>query len=102
MDVGGRPIRSLVNENLAPYCQEDIRFTVKEGNLYAFVLARPTKDIVIKTLATGGLYEDEIARVSMLGSDERIEWNRSAAGLAIKLPQTLPGQRVVGFEIPAQ
>ena len=44
-------------ENHKDFTQEDIRFTTKDGNLYAFVLAPPTKDIVIKTLATGGLLE---------------------------------------------
>jgi alpha-L-fucosidase len=90
------------NENLKSFCQEDIRFTAKEGALYAFVLALPTKDIMIKTLATGALYNDEIAEVSMLGSDERIEWDRTAAGLAINGPQSLPGRTVVGFKISAK
>ena len=40
--------------------------------LYAFVLAPPTEDIVIKTLATGGLLDREIAGIELMGSDEKI------------------------------
>ena len=67
--------------------------------LYAFVLAPLTEDIVIKTLATGGLLDREIADIELMGSSEKIRWNRSADALTIQLPQTLPGQIVNGFRI---
>lgn len=64
------------------------------------MLALPSEDIVIKTLATGGLYGGEIKNISMLGSDETIQWKRSAGSLTIKLPKTLPeGQLVISFRI---
>ena len=37
-------------ENHKDFSPQDIRFTTKDGVLYAFVLAPPTEDIVIKTL----------------------------------------------------
>jgi alpha-L-fucosidase len=84
-------------ENHKSYSQEDIRFTTKDGNLYAFVLALPTKDIVIKTLKTGGVLDQEISGISLFGSDEKIKWSRNAAGLTIALPKKLPNQPVIGF-----
>ncbi len=86
-------------ENKKDYSEQDIRFTAKDGNLYAFVLAKPTKDIVIETLATGGALDSEIKGVSMMGSEETIKWNRSAEGLTIQLPEELPQQPVVGFKL---
>ncbi len=86
-------------ENKKAFCQQDIRFTQKDGELYAFVLAPPTEDIVIKTLATGGLLEQEIASIELMGSNEKIQWERSAAGLKIQLPKKLPGKIVNGFRI---
>jgi alpha-L-fucosidase len=86
-------------ENKKPYSQEDIRFTTKDGNLYAFVLARPTEDIVIKTLATGGLLDQDIASIELMGSSEPIKWERSTDALRIQLPTTLPGKIVNGFHI---
>jgi len=84
-------------ENKQDFCQKDIRFTRKGDTLYAFVLAKPTTDIVIKTLAQGGLYEDEIGSISLLGSGEALTWKRSAEALTIQLPKTLSDQPVVGF-----
>ena len=89
-------------ENHAEFSQEDIRFTTKDGVLYAFVLAPPTEDIVIKTLATGGLLDREIVDIELMGSAEKIKWNRSADALTIQLPQTLPGQIVNGFRIRSE
>lgn len=86
-------------ENHKDFSQNDIRFTTKDGVLYAFVLARPTKDIVIKTLASGGLLDREIDGIELIGSDEKIKWKRSSNELTIQQPKTLPGQIVNGFRI---
>jgi alpha-L-fucosidase len=86
-------------ENHKAFSQEDIRFTTKDDCLYAFLLAPPTDDIVIKTLASGGLLHHEIADIELMGSDETIKWNRSASGLTVQLPETLPGQIVNGLRI---
>ena len=86
-------------ENHSDYSQEDIRLTTKDGKLYAFVLALPAKDIVIKTLASNGLLDREIAGIELMGSNEKIEFKRSAEALVIKLPKKLPGMIVNGFRI---
>ena len=87
------------NENHKPFSQEDIRFTTKDGDLYAFVLAPPTQDIVIKTLATGGVLEKDIKQIRLMGSDEKIQWTRSGDGLKIKLPSQLPDCLAIGFKL---
>lgn len=86
-------------ENHEDFSQEDIRFTTKDGVLYAFVLAPPTRDIVIKTLASGGLLDREITGVELMGSEENIKWKRSADAMVIRLPKTLAGKIVNGFRI---
>ena len=86
-------------ENHADYSEQDIRFTAKDGKLYAFILAPPTKDILIETLAVGGLLDEEISSVELMGSDEPLTWNRSRDGLTIKLPETLPCEIVNGLRI---
>lgn len=86
-------------ENKKDYSQADIRLTTKDGNLYAFVLATPTEDIVIKTLATGGVLDKTIESVSMMGSDETISWTRSDKGMTIELPKSLSDELVVGFKV---
>jgi alpha-L-fucosidase len=86
-------------ENHSDYTQEDIRFTTKDGVLYAFVLTPPAKDIVIKTLAEGGSLEGEIAKIELMGSNKKIIWRRTKDALTISLPKALPGEIVNGFRI---
>ena len=63
------------------------------------MLARPTEDVVIKTLASGGVLEKEIDKIELLGSAQEIKWNRSEQGLTITLPPSLPETLVIGFAI---
>ena len=86
-------------ENHKDFSQADIRFTTKDDVLYAFVLAPPTEDIVIKTLASGGLLDRKIASIELMGSSEEVKWKRSADALTIQLPRKLPGKVVSGFRI---
>ena len=86
-------------ENHKEFSQEDIRFTTKDGKLYAFVLATPTADVVIKSLGTGGLLDVEIERITLLGSQADIAWKRSPEGLTIQTPEVLPDLPVIGFRI---
>ncbi|WP_372796968.1 alpha-L-fucosidase, partial [Pontiella sp.] len=86
-------------ENHHDFSPQDIRFTQKDGTLYVFVLAPPADDVVIQTLAAGGLLEQEIERIDLLGSDEKVKWTRSADGLTIRLPKKLPGRYVNGFRV---
>ena len=86
-------------ENHENYSQEDIRFTTKDGILYAYVLAVPTKAIIIKTLAKNGLLDSEISSIELMGSDEKLNWTRNNEALTIELPKNLPGKIVNGFKI---
>ncbi|WP_442506757.1 alpha-L-fucosidase [Novipirellula sp. SH528] len=89
-------------ENTKPYKAQDIRFTTRAGKLYAFVLSTPTETVTIKSLASGGLLEDDIESISLLGSDAEVQWNRSDESLTIELPKPLPNQPVIAFEISTQ
>ncbi|MGZ0655733.1 alpha-L-fucosidase [Coraliomargarita sp. W4R72] len=90
------------NENHIPYSQADIRFTIKEGDIFAFVLAIPTEDILIQSLAEGGVLNQSIQGISMLGSDESIVWQQTKDGLRIQLPKALPEVLAVAFKIELQ
>jgi alpha-L-fucosidase len=92
-------ITKRTGENLKPYSAEDIRYTTKNGDLYAFVMAPPAKDIRIETLAVGGPLDQEINEIRLLGSREKIHWSRTPEGLTIRLPQKLPDQPVSCFKM---
>jgi alpha-L-fucosidase len=79
---------------------KDIRFTIKDGFLYAYCLGTPTTDVVIKYLAKGSKFESApVASVKMLGSDQKIRFTQNETGLVIKKPAKMPAWQVIGFKI---
>lgn len=91
--------RARFNENYQ-FTAKDIRFTTKEGYLYAFCLGTPTEDIVVRSLGTNSKYESRpVASVKMLGSDQKIKFTQNATGLIIKKPVKLPVWQIPGFKI---
>ncbi|UXP32051.1 alpha-L-fucosidase [Reichenbachiella agarivorans] len=67
---------------------EDIRFTTKEGKLYAIAMDWPENgQIVIKSLAKGAEFApDKLGDIRLLGSDEELSWEQTNEGLIVKLP----------------
>lgn len=73
----------------APYTSADIRFVVKDDNLFAHVLAHPEENkVLIRSLSEGNpLMEKEIRSVSLVGSDKVLQFKRNREGLLIELPE---------------
>ena len=65
----------------------EIRFTQKDKNLYATVLAWPEeKQVIIKSLAKGNtLYPGKISKVELLGYG-KVTFTRTNQGLIINMP----------------
>ena len=71
------------------YTPQDIRFTTKEGNLYATVLAFPEDgNVTVTTLAAGGdhPFQGVIRDVKALGYEEKPLWRQDEGGLRIAAP----------------
>lgn len=70
------------------YTPQDVRFTTKGETLYAHALGVPENgEIVVKSLAENSdLYPGAVNKISLLGSDQPIEWTRDGAGLKVKIP----------------
>lgn len=66
------------------FTQNDFRFTFKDGYLYAFQM-RPSKDVKITTLKKHSHHDFLIESVSLVGSDENLEYNRNEEALNIKI-----------------
>jgi alpha-L-fucosidase len=93
---GARDVRSK------PYTAEDIRFTTKDGALYAYLLGLPTEPrATIRALASNSphLAGRRIADVSLLGHDGKLEWTQGADGLVVKLPEKLPSEHAIALRI---
>lgn len=92
--------KQRAKENLKEYSQKDIRFTTKDGNLYAFVLAPPTKDILITSLNKNGISQKNIKDIQLLGSKETISWKAREDGLLITYDfKNISNQPVLCFKI---
>lgn len=100
---GPTQVRSgMFNENKTRFTSEDIRFTQKNGFLYAFIMGWPEdKYVVIKTLATDSEYLDgnKITDIHLLGYNGKLDWTQNEHGLRIKLPESQPCQHAVVFKI---
>jgi len=91
------PAPGAPKETPIPYTAEDIRFTTRDGALYAYAMAVPENGrVTIKSLASGG---GRVTGVSLLGKRGRVKWTQGADGLHVMLP-TLPTDALtVGLRI---
>jgi alpha-L-fucosidase len=83
---------------------EDVRFTVKSSDLYAFVMGWPDpvapQSVVIAPLSTRSPHvSGKIQDVKLLGHRGIILWKQDENGLKIKLPKTKPSDYAVAFRI---
>lgn len=105
---GEKPITATIvksgdfNEDKLKYSAQDIRFTTKGNDLYAFCLGQPTSDIKINSLGKNSKFsEKKIVSVTLLGSNAKIHWKQNGSGLTIKKPAELPVKQVavIAFRI---
>lgn len=86
------------------YTAQEIRFTVKDNNLYAIVLDWPGDKVVIKSLPPRGqtwtgLYPGEIKSITMLGDNKELKWEMTKRGLTIETPKSKPCDYAYAFKI---
>ncbi len=80
-----------------PYTAKDIRFTTKDGAVYAWLMAWPQDGrVVIRSL---GLAAGNISQVTLLGSKDQILWKQTADGLEVTLPSTAPCKFAYGLKV---
>jgi alpha-L-fucosidase len=98
---GERPATEAVvkssnfNEDKLKYSAQDIRFTTKGNDLYAFCLGEPATDIIINSLGKNSKNLDKkIASVTLLGSDTKIHWKQKGDALIIKKDFKMPVKEV--------
>jgi alpha-L-fucosidase len=83
-----------------PFTAEDVRFTQNGNALYAIALDWPVKPLVIKSLGTDAkLLDRGVAGIRLLGSTEKVKWNRTGAGLTIEPPANKTGEFAYVFKI---
>jgi alpha-L-fucosidase len=80
------------------YTPEDIRYTTKGKNIYAFVLGWPEeKDEILLTS-----FRDQdlnIDNVSLLGADDHIHWTIDDTGLQVSMPAEKTNEMAIVYKI---
>ena len=80
----------------------DVRFTQSGNHLFAFILDWPQSgEVLIKALKTAERVSasNEIRRISLLGSDARVDWKRRDDGLWVRFPKDKPCEYAHGLKI---
>jgi len=87
--------------NAKPYTPQDIRFTVKGENLFAFALGWPADGkVVIQSLAKPtGFSGNRISAVNLLGHRRELKWTQDQKGLTIVLPAQKPCDHAYAFKV---
>jgi alpha-L-fucosidase len=87
-----------------PFTGEDIRFTTKEGRLYAIDLAWPENaKLVVKSLAKiSAQTQGNVKSVRLLGHSGKLDWKQSAEGLVVTLPPQRPCDHAFAFEVTGE
>ncbi len=80
------------------YREGDVRYTIKNGVVYAFYMVHPTSKISLAKLGlkTGN---PKIKSVSLLGSKEKLRWEQKSDALIIQKPTSSPKFEVLTFKI---
>ena len=74
-----------------PFPAKDVRFTRKGDSHYAIVMGWPGNGAAISSLGSGSsVGGGRIRGVSMLGSDEPIDWNQEENALIVSAPRQRP------------
>jgi alpha-L-fucosidase len=85
---------------MKPFMAEDIRFTTKSGRLYVFCLGWPERDVAIRSLGRkAGLWQRNIERVRILGSQEQVIWSVDDEALRIRRPERRVSEWTLAFEV---
>jgi len=83
-----------------PYTGHDIRFTTKDGALYAWLMAWPADGKAqIRSLSSAA---GAITAVTLLGSVEKLVWQQTDDGLMVTLPAAKPCEFAYGLKILGQ
>ena len=86
-----------------PFTAQDVRFTTKDGVLYAILLDWPGDKVVnIKALAHNSAHIAEgqrITNMSLLGGEHKLEWSQDGQGFKATMPAKAPCDGPVALKI---
>ena len=95
-----KPAKGQEAERKQVFKPSDIRFTTKDGAVYAICLALPTGEVRIASLGKSGAQAGASVRsVELLGSDAKLTWSQEADALVVQCPRSLPCQYAITLKV---
>ena len=88
------PTGAFTDTQRAAFTSEDIRFTQKNDDLYATLLAWPNDRATIKALAN-----QQISDVTLLGHQGKLSWTVNNGGLHVDIPSEQPCEHAFVLKI---
>jgi alpha-L-fucosidase len=80
--------------------KEDIRFTRKEGIIYAFIMNPADNQVLIRSLGKKAQLADGVPQaVKLIGYEGKLTWSQEDDGLKVKLPEAWVSRTVPVLEI---
>lgn len=84
------------------YQAEDFRFTQNKSKTKLYVVQlgvpEPEETFVLKTFAEGAIGSKEsIKSITLMGSQEKIEWHKNQSGLSLKAPKKIPNPHALVY-----
>ena len=80
------------------YTAQDIRFTQKQGTLYAISLDWTDDAVTIRSIDEN----TNVAKVAMLGAEAELQWSHSADGLRVQFPSEKPSEYAHALKISVE
>lgn len=90
---------SFSDNEATAYTSQDLRFTTKGNDFYVIALEWDEDDITVRSLTPDVIGDAHIKEVTMLGSDEKINWRQTEEGLKLSFPQDKPCDFAYSFKI---
>lgn len=81
---------------------DDVRFTQKDGALYAIVGGWRTEPITIRSLGKKDMPKLTVKVVSMIGVDKPLKWKQTEDGLTVTFPKKKPCEYAYALKIEGQ
>jgi alpha-L-fucosidase len=82
---------------------DDLRFTRKGDDLYITVLGNPkakTVTLTDLTSSAGAKVQPQLTKIYLLGDAKPLQWKSMESGVAVTLPEKLPGQYAYVLKAP--
>jgi alpha-L-fucosidase len=79
---------------------DDVRFTTKGTDIYAFVMGWPHPSVLLKPLGINSPQQPgKIHNVELLGHQGKLRWKQDESGLKVEMPAEKPCSHAIALKI---